>query len=302
MGLSIQNHSTQYNIIKFPHGERMFDEASIVAEIPARWRTNPSYMHSFAMTDNYFIVIEQPLGISMIESLKAKYFKRPLASIFKWFQKECTLFHLIDRCDDKKIRYTFKSSSFFYLHTINAYEDGGNVVIDICSYNDPSVLDCMYIEAMENMQFMENYAKMFRSRPLRFILPVGRMRGHFIPKLSLWNRFIGRLSQLFTTSAQALLQREQNTGGIMDTMGNNKIFWKDFEARYAVENLVDLKNSQCRAYFTDSLNIFCVPERLCDLGCETPRINDREFSGKIYRFFYAISSDVDSKVPGTVRT
>lgn len=41
----------------------MFDDATIVAEIPARWQMNPSYMHSFAITENYFIIIEQPLKV-----------------------------------------------------------------------------------------------------------------------------------------------------------------------------------------------------------------------------------------------
>lgn len=47
----------------------------------------------------------------------------------------------------------------------------------------------------------------------------------------------------------------------------------------------------------DCSNVY--PEVLCDLGCETPRINDYKI-GKKYRFFYAISSDVDTENPGTV--
>lgn len=41
------------------------------------------------------------------------------------------------------------------------------------------------------------------------------------------------------------------------------------------------------------------PEMLCNLGCETPRINYCRIGNK-YRFFYAISSDVDAQNPGTV--
>lgn len=41
------------------------------------------------------------------------------------------------------------------------------------------------------------------------------------------------------------------------------------------------------------------PETLCNLGCETPRINSTKIGNK-YRFFYAISSDVDAENPGTV--
>jgi len=44
---------------------------------------------------------------------------------------------------------------------------------------------------------------------------------------------------------------------------------------------------------------YICPETLCNLGCETPRINDDKIGNK-YRFFYAISSDVDAENPGTV--
>jgi len=46
-------------------------------------------------------------------------------------------------------------------------------------------------------------------------------------------------------------------------------------------------------------HLYVSPEKLCDLGCETPRINEFNI-GKKYRFFYAISSDVDAENPGTV--
>lgn len=39
---------------------------------------------------------------------------------------------------------------------------------------------------------------------------------------------------------------------------------------------------------------------LCDLGCETPRIDYGKRLGRHYRYFYAISADVDLHNPGTV--
>lgn len=44
---------------------------------------------------------------------------------------------------------------------------------------------------------------------------------------------------------------------------------------------------------------YVYPEILCNLGCETPRINDSKI-GKKYRYFYAIASDVDAENPGMV--
>lgn len=35
------------------------------------------------------------------------------------------------------------------------------------------------------------------------------------------------------------------------------------------------------------------PHQICAVGCETPTINYNRYSGKKYRYFYAITSDVD---------
>lgn len=291
---------TQYNIIKFPSGTQMFENASILAEIPARWQMNPSYMHSFATTENYFIIIEQPLSISMIESLKAKYLRRPLASIFKWFKDECTLFHVICRRTGER-KFTFKAAPFFYLHTINAHERGDYVIVDICCYRDPSVLDCMYVEAMENMHTIKNYSKMFRSRPLRFVLPVGQKQQRTPPTPSIWNSLKKIATKFSSSSIEQYLKKYQSTASIIDSSKTDStIFWMNFESHYRVENLVKVAKSACRSYHLEDSTIYCVPEKLCDLGCETPRINDIKAEGKNYRFFYAISSDVDTDIPGTV--
>ena len=34
-----------------------------MAKVRSRWMLEPGYMHSFAVTDNYFILIEQPLTV-----------------------------------------------------------------------------------------------------------------------------------------------------------------------------------------------------------------------------------------------
>lgn len=297
LGLTIENHLVCYNVIEFPFGENMFKNASVVAQIPARWQMNPSYMHSFALTENYYIVIEQPLSISMVESLKARFFKRPLASIFEWYKNESTIFHVIRRNRSGE-RYTFRSYPFFFLHTINAYEDNDNIIVDICCYQDPSVLDCMYVEAMENMHFIKSYSKMFRSRPLRFNLPLSKANEP--RRLSFAQRLKSFLSSLLITSIDKFLLREQPITAHFVSMSFNEEFWRCFESRYSVKNLINAKSTNCRAYHLEDGIIFCTPESLCDLGCETPRINDTTFSGKKYRFFYAISSDVDAQIPGTV--
>ena len=45
--------------------------------------------------------------------------------------------------------YTYLSSPFFFLHIINAYEDEDHIIIDVCCYDNPDMLKCMTIEALE---------------------------------------------------------------------------------------------------------------------------------------------------------
>jgi hypothetical protein len=144
--------------------------AKIVATIPSRWPLSLCYMHTFSITQNYFVLIEQPLSLFLPTVPFTQISgSKPLASCLKFYKDEDTLFHVISRHGKKgfvnttkshagggsKSRKTFRSNSFFYLHTINAYEmrDGESrdtlLVVDICQYNDPSMIDCMYVDALK---------------------------------------------------------------------------------------------------------------------------------------------------------
>lgn len=72
-------------------------------------------------------------------------------------------------------------------------------------------------------------------------------------------------------------------------------------ATATTRNLVGISGSKAKAFKQPNGQVFVIPEKLCDLGCETPRINYEKCLGKEYRYFYAISSDVDASNPGTVR-
>lgn len=98
-----------HNIIRFPassESERMFEQAEIVASIPARWPLHPSYMHTFGgynkaggnrlrfgkflgVTENYFLIVEQPLSLSIPAMVTNKLIKNePLAGCFRWYHDE----------------------------------------------------------------------------------------------------------------------------------------------------------------------------------------------------------------------
>lgn len=267
LGLSVTKTGPVYCIIHFPKGEHIFDDARIVAEIPTRWKLHPSYMHTFGITENFFVIVEQPLTVSVPAVVKSQLANEPMISCLKWFPDKLTYIYLVDR-ETGELKHTFHAEAFFYLHIINQYEKDGHVVLDISCYRDPEMLNCMYIDSMKNMQTNPDYAKMFRGRPLRFVLPL-----------------IKPSKPKSLTSLKIFFSKSLDESTSAESLSNN---------------LVTLKDSNAAAFSMPDGSIFCKPELLCNLGCETPRINYEKNLGVDYQFFYAISSDVDADNPGTL--
>lgn len=173
--LALYATGPHYTIVRFPQvsKENVFKKAEIVAKIPTRWAFHPSYMHTFGITSNYFIIIEQPLTISVPLVMKAKFKNSPLASCFKWFPKAKTYFYLIDRRTGK-LSHKFKSDPFCFFHIINQYEKDNSVVVDVCTSPDHSTLEKMYIESLEQVTNEAETYKRILTTPVRFVLPLSK--------------------------------------------------------------------------------------------------------------------------------
>lgn len=267
-----------YNIICFPSGNAMFEDAHIVATLPSRWKFYPSYMHTFGITDNYFIIVEQPLSISVPEMIKSQISSRPMCSNFKWFADQNTFIYLLCR-HTGDLKYTFETEALFYLHLINTYEWDDHVVVDICCYKNPSMLDCMYVEAMRNIQSNPDYATMFRGKPLRFVLPLQpKMTCAQVKRSNILVRSF-TLVNIFSKLQSAPFKL---TRSISDHVSVKYASYEDLNnnSEFYGVNLVKLAKTTATAYRTDkSKNIFCKPELLCDLGCETPRVFYEAYCG-----------------------
>ena len=145
-----------------------FGECEIVASAPSRWLLEPGYMHTFAITENYAIMIEQPMTVNVGTALNSILRQKAMCHALKWYDDSTTNFHVINRRTGDRLKVPFKAKGFFYLHTINAYEDEGHIVIDICCYDNPNMLYCMELENLKTAQSQEAYATLFRGRPKRY--------------------------------------------------------------------------------------------------------------------------------------
>ena len=64
------------------------NQCRTLAKIPSRWPFNPSYMHTFAVTDNYIILVEQSLCISLAQLAQLTITHGPMTDALVWHANE----------------------------------------------------------------------------------------------------------------------------------------------------------------------------------------------------------------------
>lgn len=121
------------------------DDAStrVLAELPVR---HPSYMHSFGITEHYFVLTEFPL---VVNPAALAVSGRPFIENYRWRPELGTRFTLVDRRDGS-VRARATTDPFFAFHHVNAYEDGDDVVVDLCAADDATIIDEFYIDRLRD--------------------------------------------------------------------------------------------------------------------------------------------------------
>lgn len=142
-----------------------------------------------------------------------------------------------------------------------------------------------------------DFSKLFRARPLRFVLPMKKPKPNTPPEHNLIDiETVYQSTEMFQDvndeSADRRLNRDIN-GDTTDIQYDNKPKYSRNEHKRVLEK-------KPTAHQLLNGKIFVKPELLCDVGCETPRINMDFHLGKEYRYFYAIACDMDLNNPGTV--
>lgn len=185
IGTSIADKAkTKYLLFKVPAvSEKDKDKnvpalknVEVICTVPCRSLLTPSYYHSFGITDNYFIFIEQPLKLDILKMATAYMRGVNWASCLKFCPEENTLIHLIDRKNGKVVETKYFTGPMIVFHHVNAFEEDGHVVFDVIAYNDNSLYDMFYMSKLKENSGMQddNYSKPSYKR---FALPLQSDKG-----------------------------------------------------------------------------------------------------------------------------
>ncbi|XP_077988177.1 carotenoid-cleaving dioxygenase, mitochondrial-like [Glandiceps talaboti] len=194
---------TYYSIVKIDEpatkGEDPMKNSKIITSIPAQSRAAPSYYHSFSITQNYIIFIEQPLCMNLFQVLTAKLRNSAIVKCLDYYPEEVARFHVIERDSGRILNTQYTSDAFFNFHSINAYEEKGHIVVDLCCYSNANVLEESYLARLRDRTLDIDYSG---SEVRRFVLPL------IASEADLWND--GNLVTLDYTTASASLSDNGN--------------------------------------------------------------------------------------------
>ncbi|UQI43351.1 carotenoid oxygenase family protein [Streptomyces sp. HU2014] len=116
-----------YQVFYIPENEAVQKPLAVVGI------DDPCYMHSFAVTENYVILVEFPVVLDTEKFRDPGY---PFVACMSWQPERPARFLVVDKREGKVTR-TFESEAFFAFHHVNAAEIGNDIVVDIAATHTP---------------------------------------------------------------------------------------------------------------------------------------------------------------------
>nr|XP_056716223.1 carotenoid-cleaving dioxygenase, mitochondrial-like [Euleptes europaea] len=179
MGNSYGKHGSKYNIIQIPPQKSSPEDtnlkgAKILCSIQPEEKMKPSYYHSFGMSENYVIFIELPLKMNLWKIITAKSLGRSFLDGISWEPQQNTRFHVVNKLTGEVLPTQYYTKPLMSFHQINAFEDQGCIILDLCCQDDGGALDIYRLQNLHKAgeALDKVYNSVTRPFPWRFVLPI----------------------------------------------------------------------------------------------------------------------------------
>jgi carotenoid cleavage dioxygenase-like enzyme len=102
----------------------------------------PSYLHSFGMTERFLVLFLQPL---VVNPLHLAFGGRPFIENYRWEPDRGTQIAVFDR-NSGELTGTWETEPLFVFHHVNAFERDGELVLDLAAFDDAGIIQALYME------------------------------------------------------------------------------------------------------------------------------------------------------------
>jgi len=169
------NYKQAYNFVKIPlngNEEDPFANAEVIARIESRWKLNIGFTHSFGMTENYFVHIENPVTLNLPKMMTMTMKGQSIGTMIKIQKEETMHFIVIDKKTGDRWPVKYFAPHGFVLHFVNCYEEDGHIVVDVAQFEDGKVIKSAFVESMNNIICGAEGAHSIEAQYARYILPL----------------------------------------------------------------------------------------------------------------------------------
>ncbi|EDO46083.1 predicted protein [Nematostella vectensis] len=144
---------TKYNIYKVPPRSKESPLEKTMAGAQVICSLSPTkaeaYVHSFGMSESYFILLENPFFFSIPRFLARSFFGWTLDKCFYWDPTQLSRIHVLCRKTGKELA-VFTTDPMFVFHHINAFEKNGEIILDVVAYPDGDIMNGLLIQDMRD--------------------------------------------------------------------------------------------------------------------------------------------------------
>jgi beta,beta-carotene 9',10'-dioxygenase len=117
------------------------------------------YLHSFGVTKKHVVLIDHPLAANPLRML---FSNRGYIDHFRWKPERATRLWKLERRGGQFSAY--ETEPLFCFHTVSAFEDGEDLVLDFLAYDDPQVVHAFRTEALASGVFPAFMPRYLRAR------------------------------------------------------------------------------------------------------------------------------------------
>ncbi|CAP35893.2 Protein CBG18441 [Caenorhabditis briggsae] len=117
---------------------------------------DPTYMHSFGMSENYLIMFESPIRLDIKKFLMRNFISATYRDCLKWHSDKEVKVFIMDKKTGKNLDVKFEMDPFFTFHHANTFEKDGCLVVDYCRMGQTGNFDALLIENMKTGNFQND--------------------------------------------------------------------------------------------------------------------------------------------------
>lgn len=127
-------------------------------------RRRPTYQHSFGMTERWLVFTEFPFSVNPVDIVLSG---RPFIENFEFRPEDGTRITLIDR-ETGEVGGEWQAEPGFCFHHVNAWEEGDEVAVDLCRFDDASIVEALALNQVRSGTYPEEgtaYLHRYRLKP-----------------------------------------------------------------------------------------------------------------------------------------